>query len=243
MLQAINSARNDSAGLTIPERMTVQIRGLNQATRNANDGISLVQTVEGVFGEIGNDLQRLRKLVDGAFRVLVDGKHRTHSLPPQAAKVGNTFDLVVPSGTPKTNVIVPASAIEASAQGSLASPSRSGQLIGDLLASNQGVLQSALLGRGKPLLPIANKAGFGVLAQLLQQAIAESGLFYESHQACWLDGQHPKEALLREPHGLHSRLPAAMTQNTPVYTHPQHNARRSDARHTCRSCPARPATA
>src|SRR6187401_152093 len=58
----INSAKDDSAGLAIAERMTAQIRGLNQAARNANDGISLSQTAEGALGEIGNNLQRIREL-------------------------------------------------------------------------------------------------------------------------------------------------------------------------------------
>ena len=58
----INSAKDDAAGLAISERMTSQIRGLNQATRNANDGISLAQTAEGALGEIGNNLQRIREL-------------------------------------------------------------------------------------------------------------------------------------------------------------------------------------
>jgi flagellin len=58
----INSARDDSAGLAIANRMTAQIRGLNQAARNANDGISLAQTAEGALAEVGNNLQRLREL-------------------------------------------------------------------------------------------------------------------------------------------------------------------------------------
>jgi flagellin len=58
----INSAKDDAAGLAISERMTTQIRGLNQAARNANDGISLAQTAEGALGEIGNNLQRIREL-------------------------------------------------------------------------------------------------------------------------------------------------------------------------------------
>lgn len=58
----INSAKDDAAGLAISERMTSQIRGLNQASRNANDGISLAQTAEGAMGEIGNNLQRIREL-------------------------------------------------------------------------------------------------------------------------------------------------------------------------------------
>ncbi len=58
----INSAKDDAAGLAISERMTSQIRGLNQAVRNANDGISLSQTAEGALSEIGNNLQRIREL-------------------------------------------------------------------------------------------------------------------------------------------------------------------------------------
>jgi len=58
----INSAKDDAAGLGISDRMTSQIRGLNQAVRNANDGISLAQTAEGAMGEITNILQRMREL-------------------------------------------------------------------------------------------------------------------------------------------------------------------------------------
>ena len=58
----INSAKDDAAGLAISQRMTSQINGLNQAARNANDGISMSQTAEGALGEIGNNLQRIRDL-------------------------------------------------------------------------------------------------------------------------------------------------------------------------------------
>ncbi|SEM79529.1 flagellin [Nitrosospira multiformis] len=58
----INGAKDDTAGLAISERMTSQIRGFNQATRNANDAISMSQTAEGALGEIGNNLQRIREL-------------------------------------------------------------------------------------------------------------------------------------------------------------------------------------
>ncbi len=58
----INSAKDDAAGLAISDRMTSQIRGLNQAVRNANDGISLAQTAEGALQESGNILQRMREL-------------------------------------------------------------------------------------------------------------------------------------------------------------------------------------
>jgi flagellin len=52
----INSAKDDAAGLAIATRMDAKVRGLNQAVRNANDGISLAQTAEGAMGEISNML-------------------------------------------------------------------------------------------------------------------------------------------------------------------------------------------
>ncbi len=58
----INSAKDDAAGLAISTRFTAQIKGLNQAVRNSNDGISLAQTAEGALGEVTNNLQRIREL-------------------------------------------------------------------------------------------------------------------------------------------------------------------------------------
>jgi flagellin len=58
----INSAKDDAAGLAISTRMTANIRGLNAAIRNANDGISLTQTAEGSLSSIGDNLQRIREL-------------------------------------------------------------------------------------------------------------------------------------------------------------------------------------
>ena len=58
----INGAKDDAAGLSITTRFTAQIRGLNQAVRNSNDGISLTQTAEGALSETTNILQRMREL-------------------------------------------------------------------------------------------------------------------------------------------------------------------------------------
>ncbi|WP_370308372.1 flagellin [Sinimarinibacterium flocculans] len=58
----INSAKDDAAGLAISERFSSQIRGLDQAQRNANDGISLAQTAEGALAQVTNNLQRIREL-------------------------------------------------------------------------------------------------------------------------------------------------------------------------------------
>ena len=58
----VNSAKDDAAGLSIAERMTSQVRGMNVAVRNSNDGISLAQTAEGALGKSGELLQRMREL-------------------------------------------------------------------------------------------------------------------------------------------------------------------------------------
>ena len=74
----INSAKDDAAGLAISERFTTQIRGLNQAVRNANDGISLAQTAEAALGEVTNNLQRIRELA-------VQSANATNSASDRAA--------------------------------------------------------------------------------------------------------------------------------------------------------------
>jgi len=58
----INSAKDDAAGLAIAERMNAQVRGMNVAVRNSNDGISLAQTAEGALAKVGDSLQRMREL-------------------------------------------------------------------------------------------------------------------------------------------------------------------------------------
>ena len=74
----INSAKDDAAGLAISERFTNQIRGLNQASRNASDGISLSQTAESALGELTNNLQRIRELA-------VQSANATNSASDRAA--------------------------------------------------------------------------------------------------------------------------------------------------------------
>jgi flagellin len=71
----INSAADDAAGLAVSQSMTSQIRGLNMAVRNANDGISLAQTAEGAMIEISDMLQRMRELaVQAASGTLSDSQ-------------------------------------------------------------------------------------------------------------------------------------------------------------------------
>lgn len=74
----INSAKDDAAGLAISTRFQSQISGLNVASRNASDGISLAQTAEGALDEVGNNLQRIRELA-------VQAANATNSLSDRAA--------------------------------------------------------------------------------------------------------------------------------------------------------------
>ncbi|WZB76276.1 hypothetical protein WJ972_10885 [Achromobacter insuavis] len=69
----INHAADDAAGESIVHHFTAQIRGQHQAARNANDGISLAQTIEGALGEMGHSLQRIRELA-------VQAQNSTHSI-------------------------------------------------------------------------------------------------------------------------------------------------------------------
>jgi len=82
----INSAKDDAAGLAISDRMTSQIRGLNQASRNANDGISMSQTAEGALQESTNILQRMRELA-------VQSANDTNSASDRASLDAEVFQL------------------------------------------------------------------------------------------------------------------------------------------------------
>ena len=83
----INSAKDDAAGLAISDRMTTQINGLDQAARNANDGISLAQTAEGGLASIGDALQRMRTLA-------VQSANGTNSASDRAALQSEVASLV-----------------------------------------------------------------------------------------------------------------------------------------------------
>ena len=75
----INSAKDDAAGMAIATSMTSQVKGMNQAIRNSNDGIALAQTAEGSLGEVTNMLQRIRELaVQSASGTYADATDRTY---------------------------------------------------------------------------------------------------------------------------------------------------------------------
>ncbi|BAZ93858.1 flagellin [Thiohalobacter thiocyanaticus] len=83
----INSAKDDAAGLAISERFSTQVRGLSQAARNANDGISLAQTAEGALGGLTESLQRVRELA-------IQSANATNSDSDRAALQGEVAELV-----------------------------------------------------------------------------------------------------------------------------------------------------
>ncbi len=84
----INSAKDDAAGLAISNRMTSQVRGLDQAIRNANDGVSLVQTAEGALQEVTNILQRMRELsIQSANGIYSDADRKTLNAETQQLKL------------------------------------------------------------------------------------------------------------------------------------------------------------
>lgn len=86
--QRVNSAKDDAAGLAISNRMTSQIRGLDQAIRNANDGVSLVQTAEGALQEVTNILQRIRELsIQSANGIYNDADRKTLDAEVQQLKL------------------------------------------------------------------------------------------------------------------------------------------------------------
>jgi flagellin len=74
----INRASDDAAGLAISDRMTAQIRGLEQAIRNVNDGVGYVQTADGALGEVTNSLQRMRELAVQAATGTVNASDRAN---------------------------------------------------------------------------------------------------------------------------------------------------------------------
>ena len=89
----INSAKDDAAGLAISERFTAQIRGLNQAARNANDGISMAQTAEGAMHSAGTILQRVRELAVQSANASNSGSDR-QALQQEVAQLVSELDRI-----------------------------------------------------------------------------------------------------------------------------------------------------
>ena len=91
----INSAKDDAAGLAIATSMTSQVRGMNQAIRNSNDGISLAQTAEGAMSEVANMLQRIRELAvqsgSGTYQDATDRAYMQAEVNELTAQIGQVI--------------------------------------------------------------------------------------------------------------------------------------------------------
>lgn len=92
----INSAKDDAAGLAISERMTSQIRGFDQARRNANDAVSLAQTAEGALGAVGTILQRVRELAVQSANATNSGSDRA-ALQSEVSQLTSELDRIATS--------------------------------------------------------------------------------------------------------------------------------------------------
>lgn len=144
-----------------------------------------------------------RPLPDGTFQAVVAGRNYTLALN-HAAKAGDTLELVVTKNTPKAifaQLANPAAAAVA-AENARPNLSPTGRLISFLL-TGQPAPQPAQLAAGKPLLTAPPAGSSAALAPMLRQALAQSGLFYESHQLQWLSGKLDTAGLLKEPQGQH----------------------------------------
>lgn len=148
-------------------------------------------------------------LPDGTYRAQVAGSALTLALP-EAAQAGESLELVVTALAPR---LVSAQRADLAAAGR-AALSPTGQLLGALLANAGQPPQAPTLVAAAPLLPQA-PAEAAALAGALRQTLAESGLFYESHQAQWLAGRHPLEALRREPQARLARAAPSGAGATP----------------------------
>jgi flagellin len=94
----INSAKDDAAGLAIGQNMTAQVRGLNQAVRNLNDGVNLLQTAEGALNETTNMLQRMRELAVQSASGTYSTTQRTY-LQTEFLALGSQIDKIASETT------------------------------------------------------------------------------------------------------------------------------------------------
>ncbi len=94
----INSAKDDAAGLAISDRMSSQIRGMTQATRNANDGVSLAQTAEGALASSGDILQRIRELAVQSSNATNSSSDR-QALQTEVGQLGSELNRIAQTTT------------------------------------------------------------------------------------------------------------------------------------------------
>ncbi|OIQ86304.1 flagellar hook-length control protein FliK [mine drainage metagenome] len=205
---------NTYLALVAGKSVTLSLPG----SAKAGDTLELVvvdRTARGFIAQLADLAQGqrfsaviLEALPGNVYKALVDGKPVTLQLDLPAA-AGDQLDLQVVAQTP--GLITAQLATSRSDSGSLyqyTSLSRAGQLIGQLLVAEGETPPAAALNRGQPLLA-QPPADAKELAPALAEAAGKSGLFYEAHQAQWVAGKLPLEALLQEPQAQHTAQPQA----------------------------------
>ncbi|MBJ7311540.1 flagellin [Rugamonas sp. CCM 8940] len=154
----INSARDDAAGLAISERFTAAVRGGNQAARNINDGISLVQVAEGALGQIINNFQRIRELAVQAANGSNNALDRASIQTEVDALVATNYQINDSTSFNQMNLI----------DGSLNTQLQVGANVGDIIQLNVGsALRQRHSGRGMADVPLLQVNLSGLVAGAL----------------------------------------------------------------------------
>ncbi|HEV6963975.1 MULTISPECIES: flagellin [Roseateles] len=168
----VNSAKDDAAGLAIAERMNTQVRGMNVAIRNANDGISLAQTAEGALGKIGDNLQRMRELTVQA-RNATNSSSDKDSLNKEFEQLGSEIWRIVNATTFNSKPILADTAGVAAGTGQTfqigANTTANDSITVTALDLTQDPAVTALLGTGTTPFPalIDNTADFAALGTVI----------------------------------------------------------------------------
>ncbi len=151
----INSAKDDAAGMSIATRMDAKVRGLNQAIRNSNDGISLAQTAEGAMGEVSNILVRMRELAVQSSNGTATANDRTAMQTEVTALISQIDDIATRTDFNGTALLDGTAAIDI----------QTGTNAGEVVSMTIADLQSAGLGVGTVNLSTATGAS-GALTTL-----------------------------------------------------------------------------
>lgn len=161
-------------------------------------------------------------LPDGTFRALVAGRSVTLALP-DSAKAGDVLELTVSSKRGDTVFARLGNPVAETTTGAPRNDVRTvlsstAQLISQLLTGSQGEAEPLPLARSDSLLPGNAMPSAQQIAPALQQAVSQSGLFYESHLRQWAEGERPLQSILDEPQSALTRRAPASPGNTQAST-------------------------
>jgi flagellin len=158
----INSAKDDAAGLAITERFSAQIRGLNQAARNAQDAISLAQTADGALGQSGNALQRIRELAVQSVNVSNNASDRS-ALNNEAQQLISEVDRIATQTNFNGNRIL-------STSGGFSATFQVGANVGEVISTTVDDVSTSQLGVSTNYTTIAAENGATFAARVRTQS-------------------------------------------------------------------------